>query len=110
MFYSLPNPNLNGDEDGISINTQLIKDIIEGRSIQDLSRPVDKKAANHAKVVHEFMIMLSVCHTVIPEKIDETIIYHAASPGNVLLYQDFFNIIFNLVFDIIYNLILYLFI
>lgn len=26
-------------------------------------------------------MMLSVCHTVIPEKIDERIIYHAASPG-----------------------------
>lgn len=31
------------------------------------------------------MIMLSVCHTVIPEKVDETVIYHAASPGNVFI-------------------------
>ncbi|XP_015429019.1 PREDICTED: probable phospholipid-transporting ATPase IA [Dufourea novaeangliae] len=78
-LYDLPIPS-NGDEGGSNINSELIKDITEGRSVQDSSRPADKKVSNHAKVAHEFMIMLSVCHTVIPEKIDDTIIYHAASP------------------------------
>lgn len=49
--------------------------------MQDSSNPIDKKKAEYAAVLHEFMIMLSVCHTVIPEKIDNSIIYHAASPG-----------------------------
>lgn len=49
--------------------------------MQDSSNPIDKKKAEHAAVLHEFMVMLSVCHTVIPEKIDNSIIYHAASPG-----------------------------
>lgn len=83
MFDSLPIPS-SDDQSGSNIdNSELVKDIIEGRSVQDSSRPVDKKVANHSKIVHEFMIMLSVCHTVIPEKIDDTIIYHAASPGNL---------------------------
>jgi len=60
---------------------ELINDIIEGRSVQDLSNPIDKKKAEHAVILHEFMVMLSVCHTVIPEKLDDSIIYHAASPG-----------------------------
>lgn len=49
--------------------------------MRDLSNPIDKKKADHALILHEFMVMLSVCHTVIPEKLDDTIIYHAASPG-----------------------------
>ncbi|XP_076276279.1 ATPase phospholipid transporting 8A1 isoform X1 [Lasioglossum baleicum] len=77
--YDLPIP-VNGDEGGSTTNCELIRDIVEGRSLQDSSRTADKKVANHSKVVDEFMVMLSVCHTVIPEKIDETIIYHAASP------------------------------
>lgn len=81
MSYSLPNP-LNDNEGGSNINSELVRDIVDGRAVQDFSRPGDKKIANHATVVHEFMILLSVCHTVIPEKIDDTIIYHAASPGN----------------------------
>jgi len=60
---------------------ELINDIMEGRSVQDLSNPIDKKKAEHAVILHEFMVMLSVCHTVIPEKLDDSIIYHAASPG-----------------------------
>lgn len=82
MFYRLPDP-VNDTEGGSSINSELIRDILEGRAAENSSRPADKKAAHHAKIVHEFMIMLSVCHTVIPEKIDDTIIYHAASPGNL---------------------------
>ena len=83
MVYSLPIPS-EDDQSGSSINNDLVKDIIEGRSVQGSTRPADMKAANHAQIAHEFMIMLSVCHTVIPEKIDDTIIYHAASPGNYL--------------------------
>lgn len=90
----MPNPNFEDNGSGSNINSELVKDIVEGRSVQDSSRPVDKKAANHSKIVHEFMIMLSVCHTVIPEKIDNTIIYHAASPGNVfILHKTYFNYI-----------------
>lgn len=55
--------------------------------MQDSSNPIDKKKAEHAAVLHEFMIMLSVCHTVIPEKIDNSIIYHAASPGKYHLHK-----------------------
>ncbi|XP_043252850.1 probable phospholipid-transporting ATPase IA isoform X4 [Colletes gigas] len=66
-------------------------------AVQDSSRPGDKKIANHATVVHEFMILLSVCHTVIPEKIDDTIIYHAASPDERALVDGARK--FNYVFD-----------
>ncbi|KAK9305516.1 hypothetical protein QLX08_003517 [Tetragonisca angustula] len=96
-LYDLPNPNINGNEVGTSVNSELVRDVVEGRSVQDSPRPVDKKAANHAKVVHEFMIMLSVCHTVIPEKVDETIIYHAASPDERALVDGARK--FNYVFD-----------
>ena len=75
----MPNP-LNGESTSDS-NCELIKDIMEGRSVRDLSNPIDKKKAEHAVILHEFMIMLSVCHTVIPEKLDDSVIYHAASPG-----------------------------
>lgn len=54
---------------------------MEGRAVKDFSNPIDKKKAEHAGILHEFMVMLSVCHTVIPEKLDDSIIYHAASPG-----------------------------
>lgn len=50
------------------------------------SRPTDKKKYNHSVILHDFMIMLSVCHTVIPEKIDDHILYHAASPGTLYKY------------------------
>nr|XP_012138292.1 PREDICTED: probable phospholipid-transporting ATPase IA isoform X4 [Megachile rotundata] len=95
-MYDLPDP-INENEGGSSANSELIKDIIEGRSVQDSSRPADKKAAYHAKILHEFMIMLSVCHTVIPEKIDDTIIYHAASPDERALVDGARK--FNYVFD-----------
>lgn len=37
-----------------------------------------------SKTIREFMVLMSVCHTVIPEKLpdSEDIIYHASSPGN----------------------------
>ncbi|KOC64948.1 putative phospholipid-transporting ATPase IA [Habropoda laboriosa] len=96
-MYDLPIPNSNGDEDSSSINSELVRDIVEGKLLEGSSRPADKKAANHAKIVHEFMIMLSVCHTVIPEKIDDTIIYHAASPDERALVDGARK--FNYVFD-----------
>lgn len=55
--------------------------------MRDSSNSIDKKKAEHSAVLHEFMIMLSVCHTVIPEKIDNSIIYHAASPGKCHLLK-----------------------
>lgn len=76
----MPNPS-NDDESTSDSSCELIKDIVEGRSVRDSSNPIDKKKAEHAAILHEFMVMLSVCHTVIPEKIDNSIIYHAASPG-----------------------------
>lgn len=76
----MPNPLI--DQESMSrSNCELIDDILEGRAVQDLSNPINKKKAEHASILHEFMIMLSVCHTVIPEKIDNYITYHAASPG-----------------------------
>lgn len=79
---SLPTP-FNGTPNGGSTSTglennELIQDILDGRN--GSTQPNSKKA-KHASVLHEFMVMLSVCHTVIPEKIDDNIIYHAASPG-----------------------------
>ncbi|XP_043476989.1 probable phospholipid-transporting ATPase IA [Leptopilina heterotoma] len=53
---------------------QLVKDIVQGR------KSTDRNRTKHAAILHEFMIMLSACHTVIPEKVDNTIVYHAASP------------------------------
>ena len=58
---------------------QLIKDIIQGR------KSTDRNRAKHAAILHEFMIMLSTCHTVIPEKVEDAIIYHAASPDETAL-------------------------
>lgn len=51
--------------------------------MRDLSNLIDKRKAEHASILHEFMVMLSVCHTVIPEKLDDSLIYHAASPGKI---------------------------
>ncbi|XP_051154050.1 probable phospholipid-transporting ATPase IA isoform X2 [Leptopilina boulardi] len=57
-----------------SFDCQLVRDIVQGKKSTDRSR------TKHAAILNEFMIMLSACHTVIPEKIDNTIVYHAASP------------------------------
>lgn len=38
-----------------------------------------------APVIREFLIMLAICHTVIPETKGDTVDYHAASPGTALL-------------------------
>ncbi|XP_025986709.2 probable phospholipid-transporting ATPase IA isoform X9 [Solenopsis invicta] len=97
-LYDLPNP-LNGtsDESTSDSSCELIKDIMEGRSVRDLSNPIDKKKAEHAKILHEFMVMLSVCHTVIPEKIDDSLFYHAASPDERALVDGARK--FNYVFD-----------
>ncbi|XP_011055013.1 PREDICTED: probable phospholipid-transporting ATPase IA isoform X3 [Acromyrmex echinatior] len=95
-LYDLPNP-LNGHESTSDSSCELIKDIMEGRSVRDLSNPIDKKKAEHAIILHEFMVMLSVCHTVIPEKLDDSIIYHAASPDERALVDGARK--FNYVFD-----------
>ncbi|XP_020292724.1 probable phospholipid-transporting ATPase IA isoform X3 [Pseudomyrmex gracilis] len=93
-IYDLPNPLNEGTSDS---NCELIRDILEGRSMADSQNPVDKKKAQHADVLHEFMVMLSVCHTVIPEKLDDSIIYHAASPDERALVDGARK--FNYVFD-----------
>ncbi|XP_071642117.1 probable phospholipid-transporting ATPase IA isoform X6 [Temnothorax longispinosus] len=95
-LYDLPNPS-NGHGSTSDSNCDLIKDILEGRAVRDPSNPIDKKKAEHAAILHEFMVMLSVCHTVIPEKIDDSIIYHAASPDERALVDGARN--FNYVFD-----------
>lgn len=63
--------------------SELVTDILEGRTKSDQTRIDDKKKSMSAGILHEFMVMLSVCHTVIPEKVDNEIIYHAASPGEL---------------------------
>lgn len=42
---------------------------------------------NHptAPVIREFLTMLAICHTVIPEVVEGKINYHAASPGGTLI-------------------------
>ncbi|XP_011630665.1 probable phospholipid-transporting ATPase IA isoform X1 [Pogonomyrmex barbatus] len=95
-LYDLPNPS-NGDESTSDSSCELIRDIIDGRSVRDSTNPADKKKAKHAAVLHEFMIMLSVCHTVIPEKLDDSLVYHAASPDERALVDGARK--FNYVFD-----------
>lgn len=34
-----------------------------------------------ASVIQEFMTMMAICHTAVPERIDNKITYQAASPG-----------------------------
>lgn len=34
-----------------------------------------------AAVIMEFMTMMAICHTAVPERSDDTITYQAASPG-----------------------------
>ncbi|XP_011342316.1 probable phospholipid-transporting ATPase IA isoform X3 [Ooceraea biroi] len=96
-LYDLPNPSngLEGTSD--SSSCELIQDIVEGRAARDSPTPIDRKKAEHAAVLHEFMVMLSVCHTVIPEKLDDSIIYHAASPDERALVDGARK--FNYVFD-----------
>ncbi|KAK0176171.1 hypothetical protein PV328_000332 [Microctonus aethiopoides] len=78
-IYDLPNPIAPGSSSPERQN-DLIRDIVDGRSRRDLPGINDKKKSMSAAILHEFMVMLSVCHTVIPERINDTIIYHAASP------------------------------
>lgn len=47
------------------------------------SLPVQPTAA----VIQEFMTMMAICHTAVPECTDGTIIYQAASPGRSHLHE-----------------------
>ncbi|XP_011297606.1 probable phospholipid-transporting ATPase IA isoform X1 [Fopius arisanus] len=77
-IYDLPNP---GEPRGSGEpDSDLIRDIVDGRGDTSHPRSNDKKKSVHADILHEFMVMLSVCHTVIPERVNGHIIYHAASP------------------------------
>ncbi|XP_046487089.1 probable phospholipid-transporting ATPase IA isoform X4 [Neodiprion pinetum] len=82
-LYDLP--TLTGNNDGLKrinadMSCSLVKDIMDGRIKADNPSNDDLAKQTSAKILHEFMVMLSVCHTVIPEKLDEQIVYHAASP------------------------------
>ncbi|XP_066589632.1 probable phospholipid-transporting ATPase IA isoform X4 [Prorops nasuta] len=79
-IYDLPIPISSDESSASRPNSELVGDLLDGRSIKDPVSISDKRKMNHAAILHEFMVMLSVCHTVIPEKIDDRIIYHAASP------------------------------
>ncbi|XP_024939743.1 probable phospholipid-transporting ATPase IA isoform X3 [Cephus cinctus] len=78
-LYDLPSPAAENINDQIP-NSELVNDIMKGRSKDENSRISDMKAFNLFAILHEFMVMLSVCHTVIPEKLDTGVVYHAASP------------------------------
>lgn len=39
-----------------------------------------KNGHKSARDIREFLVLLAVCHTVIPEHLEEEVIYHAASP------------------------------
>ncbi len=43
------------------------------------------------EVMEDFLILLATCHTVMPEKQNDKIVYHSASPG----IKDLLNLIFN---------------
>ncbi|XP_014207463.1 probable phospholipid-transporting ATPase IA isoform X3 [Copidosoma floridanum] len=75
--YDLPVQSMEGDLG--DVDCELIQDIIQGRN-QNAPQSSNNKRAKLSAILHEFMVMLSVCHTVIPEKVDDNIIYHAASP------------------------------
>ncbi|KAL0115358.1 hypothetical protein PUN28_010712 [Cardiocondyla obscurior] len=96
-IYDLPNPLDDQQESTSDSSCELIRDIKEGKAVLDFSNSVDKKKAEHAVILHEFMVMLSVCHTVIPEKIDDCLLYHAASPDERALVDGARK--FNYVFD-----------
>ncbi|XP_044018116.1 probable phospholipid-transporting ATPase IA isoform X3 [Aphidius gifuensis] len=74
-IYSLPDPTQPGNSHA---HYDDISDFV--KNINDAKKSTDKKIINSASILHEFMVMLSVCHTVIPEKINGNVIYHAASP------------------------------
>ena len=78
-MYELPTPPEN-DVELNEIDCELVKDIFQGRLVKSAS-----ESSKHSNILNEFMVMLSVCHTVIPEKINDVIVYHAASPGNRLI-------------------------
>ncbi|XP_048511424.1 probable phospholipid-transporting ATPase IA isoform X3 [Athalia rosae] len=81
-LYDLPSPSpeiaMNGTDPVISCS--LVKDLMDGKLKADNKSNEDLLKQATAGIIHEFMVMLSVCHTVIPEKQDELIVYHAASP------------------------------
>ncbi|XP_068083348.1 probable phospholipid-transporting ATPase IA isoform X2 [Anabrus simplex] len=54
-------------------DTQLVKNLLSGHPT--------------APYIREFLILMSVCHTVIPEKINDQIEYHAASPDERALVK-----------------------
>ena len=71
-----------------------------GSSSPGVSSMLDDLRANNANApyVREFLTLLAVCHTVVPER-DENypglINYHAASPGLLLFYNPSQIILFN---------------
>ncbi|XP_016843759.1 probable phospholipid-transporting ATPase IA isoform X4 [Nasonia vitripennis] len=78
-MYDLPTPSISNGE-ASEMDSELIQDILQGRP-KNASQSSSSKKVKHAAILHEFMVMLSVCHTVIPEKFEDgSIIYHAASP------------------------------
>lgn len=79
VVFSLPQQK-EGPGTSTPVN-ELEQDIMEGRVGKGGLSAYQSRKVRHAAIVHEFMVMLSVCHTVIPEKINESIAYHAASPG-----------------------------
>ncbi|XP_014298491.1 probable phospholipid-transporting ATPase IA isoform X3 [Microplitis demolitor] len=76
-IYDLPSSTEPGCS---SYDCDLVKNITEWRIKPDSTNVINTKNAITSAILHEFMIMLSICHTVIPEKINDEIIYHAASP------------------------------
>ncbi|XP_034952573.1 probable phospholipid-transporting ATPase IA isoform X2 [Chelonus insularis] len=79
-IYDLPNLSAPGNS---SFDCDLVKTLMESRMKQDSNSVLtgnDKKKLISSAFIHEFMVMLSVCHTVIPEIVNDEIIYHAASP------------------------------
>ncbi|XP_011498077.1 PREDICTED: probable phospholipid-transporting ATPase IA [Ceratosolen solmsi marchali] len=75
-IYDLPVPSTSDNDEIIS---ELVQNILQDR-VKNSSQAISSKRMYNAAILHEFMVMLSVCHTVIPEKNDNNIIYHAASP------------------------------
>jgi hypothetical protein len=58
----------------------------ENESLEDTLLYQHLKGGHAASdVIIEFLTMLAICHTVIPETVDGKINYHAASPGQCCL-------------------------
>ncbi|KAF2078368.1 hypothetical protein CYY_000352 [Polysphondylium violaceum] len=74
----IPSPSSNGSGSGANGSTPFV-DFNDDRLIADLGN------SNNSEQIRDFMFILSVCHTVIPEVEEDKLIYQASSPDECAL-------------------------